>query len=1058
MMLVLAQTASARTDTTSDILKTFTDPPKEYRPKVWWHWINGNITKDGIRKDLLWMDSAGVGGVHYFDAGLSTPTVVKERLAFLSPEWKDAFKYAVNLADSLNFDFAIASSGGWSDTGGPWVTTDDAMKTLNWKEFTVTGGKGIVTPLPEPNRICGKYLNHSFFAEHHPEYDYYKDIAVIAVKIPNYDITMEEMGVTLSSSGQNDLTTLSDGDLNGVCQVNPDESGHSWIQFSFPEDVTIRSYFTARKDDYKTITGRHWEVSGDGIAFRRIDADIPETYITYLTVDIPATTGRHFRMVNDNPGEPLDYTELRVYPVTKVHLDTEKAGFFAVPYIRDLHPTPDFADATPTDQIIDLTPFCTEGTLNWNAPEGRWRIYRFGYTVRGRRNNPASPEATGLEIDKLDPAVTSRYYHTYFDRFNDACGGQMGKQLTHLMIDSFEAGCQTWTADMPSEFRARRGYDLIPWLPALAGHIIGSSEQTDRFLQDWRQTVAEMFTEYHYDALDPILKEYGLKRYTEFHEAGRAFPVDGMEIKRHADIPMSAFWTRGDSLTKTSYWADIRESASIAHIYGQNIVAAESFTTDGTEKDASGRRLGWDMFPSQMKSAADLAMAAGLNCFVIHCSPHQPVDDHIPGISLRQFGLWFQRHETWAHEAKAWTDYLTRSSYLLRQGKFVADIAYFTFELGNVTDRFRDSSPDIPAGYAYDFVNRTVLGMESFPYSALIIDPEVRRISVEALQKIEHLADKGIIIAGDAPQTYLGLKNRQDEFDTLINSIWHSGRKNVIPASELGTALVGRKINPDVTFPEGETDLHFIHRHLEDSELYWVASTTGTPRKVEATFDITGRKPIALRADKGTVEEVSYRMENGRTTVTLDFSPRDAMFILFGEATTETEMILPKAMRKTAAELSDGWDVSFRSALAAPEPVHLVHLTPLSENPSDDIRYFSGTATYRRSVKLSKLSGGRYILNLGQVFSLARVRVNGRDCGVVWKAPYEVDVTDALRKGTNTIEVEVTNGWANRLIGDQQRGVTPTTWIYPRLFDADEPIHPSGLAGPVVLETFQKCP
>lgn len=171
-----------------EILKEFPCPSMEYRPRVWWHWMNGNVTREGIRKDLQWMKESGVGGVQVFDAGLDIPTVVRNRLSYMSDGWKDAFNYAAELADSLGLEFAIAGSGGWSDTGGPWVTNEQAMKELNWKEFDVVGGGLVDRLLPEPNCIAGKYLTHSFFPVHKPEYDFYRDIAVIAVKVPDYDM------------------------------------------------------------------------------------------------------------------------------------------------------------------------------------------------------------------------------------------------------------------------------------------------------------------------------------------------------------------------------------------------------------------------------------------------------------------------------------------------------------------------------------------------------------------------------------------------------------------------------------------------------------------------------------------------------------------------------------------------------------------------------------------------------------------------------------------------------------------------------------------------------
>ncbi|MDO4757240.1 MAG: glycosyl hydrolase, partial [Parabacteroides sp.] len=424
-------------------------------------------------------------------------------------------------------------------------------------------------------------------------------------------------------------------------------------------------------------------------------------------------------------------------PVHRVELSAEKSGYAFNRYLHQ-YDTPESQDVSKIEEVIDLTNQVKEGVLTWDAPAGDWRIFRFGYSLTGSKNGPASPEATGLEVDKINPDAIRRYYQNYLDSYVDVSGGMVGeKGITHVLNDSFEGGAQTWTNNMVEEFQKRRGYSLLPWLPALTGMIINSSNETERFLFDWRKTIGEMMVEYHYDLAGEILKEYDLKRYTESHEYLRANLTDGMDCKRYADIPMSSFWMHYKN--KQSYIpkeeADIRESASIAHIYGQNIVAAESFSTDGV---IEGALL---YCPSNLKSTADAAMAFGLNRFVIHTSPHQPEDDKFPGISLGKFGQWFTRHETWAEQAHAWTDYLSRSCYLLQQGQFVADIAYYYGEDNNVTCLYYNHLPIDIKGYNYDFVNPNILmhvlkvenGMltsqTGMKYRALYLDKNVKRMS-----------------------------------------------------------------------------------------------------------------------------------------------------------------------------------------------------------------------------------------------------------------------------------------------------------------------------------------
>ena len=366
-------------------------------------------------------------------------------------------------------------------------------------------------------------------------------------------------------------------------------------------------------------------------------------------------------------------------------------------YIHLATPSVSASDVINKKEVIDLTSkMQPDGKLNWTPPAGHWIILRLGYSLTGKKNHPASPEATGLEVDKLSAEHCKAYFENYLDQYKDATGGLMGKKgLQYMITDSWEAGTLNWTDSMMIDFKNRRGYDMIPWLPVLTGHIVESAEASDSFLWDFRKTIADLTAENHYDQLTTLLHERGMGRYTESHEGGRALVADGMEVKRKADIPMSATWTPqivGSNDISTVYKADVRESASVAHIYGQNLVAAESMTAYGTP---------WAWSPELLKPTADMELASGVNRFVIHCSVHQPVFDKIPGLGLGPYGQWFTRHETWAEQAWAWTTYLARNSYMLQQGKFVADVAYFYGEDNNITALFGDKLPDVPSGYNY---------------------------------------------------------------------------------------------------------------------------------------------------------------------------------------------------------------------------------------------------------------------------------------------------------------------------------------------------------------------
>ena len=1077
----------------AQLRQEFTDPPASAKPRVWWHWMNGNVTADGIRKDLLWMHQSGIGGFQNFDAGLFTPQVVDNRLTYMTPRWKEAFALATRLADSLNLEMAIAGSPGWSQTGGPWVEPRDGMKKLVWREFEVTGGNLVTMILPDPYQTTGDFQNVAAQAEFSasggeskPLPQYYEDIALLAVKVPE---TAPARPKVTSSGGRFTYDMLTDGDL-GNAQLLPMGKGGkpAWIQFGYPTPYTVRSLQIAgggTRETYRALppaNTRSLEVSDDGKTFTKV-MDIPLGGSPLQTLSFPEITARYFRFNIQNPPQPFSefaellgsmasrptgthISELRLLSTPRINHAEEKAGFAAT-FDIEKYPTPEAGDAAiATGDVVDLTDkMKTGGELTWQAPAGNWKVMRFGYSLTGKQNHPASPEATGLEVDKLDARAVRDYFENYLDQYKEATGGLMGARgLQYMVTDSYEAGQMTWTPAMAAEFTQRRGYSLVPWLPVLAGHIVESTEASEQFLWDWRKTIGELIAENHYDQLTTILEGYGMKRYTESHENGRLYIVDGMDVKRTAAVPMSAMWMPGGSGSSLAMaQADIRESASVAHIYGQNLVAAESLTAFGLGGNA------WSFAPENLKPTADLELVSGLNRFVIHTSVHQPVDDKVPGLGLFVFGQWFNRHETWAGQAKAWTTYLARSSHLLQQGTYVADIVHYYGEDNNITGLYGHRLPEIPQGYSYDFINAhaltTLLAVSNgqlvtpsgMRYKVLSLGDYVRRMSLPVLRKIAQLANEGAIICGAIPETRASRTDDADEFDRLVKEVWHSGKPNVYTRETLTETLAKQATDPDFTYVSEADSAHllYVHRHLADADIYWVNNRNDRYETVEATFRVEGRKPEIWHPETGTTEPASYRMEGGRTTVSFDLTPHDAVFVVFAEPSGKTSETVEKPAETPILEIDAPWKVSFQTGRGAPAEATFDRLQSYTENADRGIQYFSGEATYTQTISIAENAwpkGARVVLDLGEVKNLAEVSVNGTPLGVVWKKPFRVDVTEALKPGSNDLAIKVVNLWVNRLIGDQQpdmpQKVTFTAFPF---YKADAPLQPSGLLGPVRL-------
>ena len=1072
------------------LLQNFQTPPNAAKPRVWWHWMNGNITKEGIQKDLEWMQRTGIGGFQNFDANLFTPVVVPKKLVFMTPEWKDAFKFTTELADKKGLEMAIAGSPGWSVTGGPWVEPKDGMKKYVWTETRAIGGQPFSGKLAQPSDATGIFQNVKVssggimggYVGAIPAF--YQDAAVIAYRLPKNDQQLKNLKPTLTSSGGNfNLDDLTDGNLSNTQVLPPKQAGEEiWIQYAFETPQTIKAFsvaganHTAMETFNGGPTNRSLQVSDDGVSFREV-AQVSGSIVPQNTVAIPATTAKYFRLVyktllsevsifammagmKPEPLKPMgvDVGEFNLYTIDRIDQFEDKAGF--TPW-KENNKTflPQNADATDTEGVIDLTSkMKADGSLNWTAPEGNWIVMRFGYSLTGRQNHPASPEATGLEVDKLDKNAVRKYINTYLDMYKSASGGMMGsKGLTHMILDSYEAGHMTWTKTFPEEFLKRRGYEIKKWMPVLTGRVVKNTEASEKFLWDFRKTIGELIAESHYDVIGEELHKRGMKRYTESHEEKRIYLADGMDVKRNADIPMSAMWTPGslagggDEEIRSE--ADIRESASVAHIYGKPIVAAESMTS-------IQNAFSWH--PEKLKRTADLEMASGLNRFVIHTSVHQPLDDKMPGFSLGPFGQYFTRQETWSGAgAKAWMEYLGRSCQLLQQGKFVADVLYFYGENTNLTWQFKEKLPHIE-GYEFDFCNATALksmqvknGKITAPsgasYSLLVLDESTKNMTLPVLKKVRDLVKAGAKVAGIKPVKSPSLSDNDAEFQAIVNEIW--GKNPQLETQNFTEILRGDKIVEDVIIKNAKEKIVYVHRKTATEHIYWVNNRSANTNEAEISFRVSRAIPELWHPQTGKTESVSYQIKDGRTIIPLKFESWDAYFIIFKNKATVLNYSKPVLEEKQVLAITSPWKVTFQEGRGAPQSATFDKLTSLSENTEGGIKYFSGTVTYQNTFKMPMIAKGTgYEIDLGEVKNIAEVIINGKNLGTVWKKPFKVNISEGLKVGDNTLEIKVTNLWVNRLIGDAQPDVkTKITFTTMPFYQANAPLLPSGLMGPVLI-------
>jgi hypothetical protein len=1080
--------------------RDFQNPPNAARPRVWWHWLNGNITQEGIRKDIDWMARSGLGGLQNFDAEMMTPQLVEKRLPYMSAGWAEAFKFAGQLAEEKQLELGVAASPGWSETGGPWVEPRDGMKKLVWSETVVEGGKPLSLKLATAPQTTGPFQD--LFVQpdimgQRPEQKtlarFGGDIAVFAVPMASAAQPAPLIRANGKTLDAGQLALPGDGAIPEIGPVPAGES--SIVTVDYPAPQTIRSatvFFPGLGTIFEGAGYRAvLEASGDGTKWQQV-AELPIALVP-ATAGFAPVTAAHFRVVVTakppaiNPGfmpvpgadtgpfaamakpKPVRLGQLVLSGQPRVNQFEAKAGFALVDDYTALDTGVDANEAgVAPSSVIDLSgKVAPDGTLRWTPPKGQWKILRLAYSLTGIENHPATKEATGLEVDKYDGKAVRAYLETYLSNYEKAVGKDLvgARGVRAITTDSTEVGASNWTPRLLEQFQRLRGYDARPWLPALTGIIIGTRARTDAFLYDYRRTLAELMASEHYGTVAKVAHERGLKVYGEALESARVTLGDDMAMRSHADIPMAAMWTyRADLGPNPTAIADMRGAASVSHIYGQNLVAAESLTS---------AMAPWAFAPGDLRPMIDMEFASGVNLPVIHTSVHQPLgEDKKPGLSLAIFGQYFNRNETWAGMARPWVDYMARSSYLLQQGRFYADVAYFYGEEAPLVALYKKGQPaDAPRRYAYDFVNADALmkklsvkdgdlvAPSGARYRVLFLGGASHRMTLATLRRLHALAEQGATIVGQAPAGSLGLGDDPKQFAALVGRMWNGapvvkvGKGQIINGRDVEAALGTLGQAPDFDDgASGDVQLSFVHRRLEDGDLYFVVNRSAAPASTEAGFNVRGKAPEFWHADTGTSEAASYRSQDGKTVVPLVLGARESTFVVFRKPAAAPSGTVPAPTWSQVASMERGWDVRFEG-LAAPAPVAGSALGSHTASSDPLVKYFSGTTIYRNSFTLpSGLRPGPPLkLDLGQVGDVAQVTVNGKPAGIAWKPPYEVEIGSMVVEGANTVEVRVANLWVNRLIGDAQPGATKVTFTAAPTYTADAPLRPAGLIGPVTI-------
>ncbi len=1019
--------------------------PDSVQTSVYWYWISGNISEQGVVEDLRSMKQAGIDRAFIGNIGLPANEAPEGPVKLFSDEWWHITRTALRTASELGIEIGIFNCPGWSQAGGPWIEPQQSMRRLASTRTVVDGGGRVELELPVPKANA--------------EVDF-QDVKVIAFPGKEYVEAWISAEIILPADRPLtvDITSSEPLDLRSIT-----------VQVS-PAPMTAQAEVQVKTDSgYKTVSS---------FAIDRSNT-MPEVgFDTWapVVVSVPNSTAREFRVIfsNATPDAGISRIVLSSEPRVERYAEKTFAKMFQtpLPYWHEYMWAPQPALDAPLlaiaeNEVIDLTPFMNGNTLSWDAPEGRWTVMRTGMLPTGVKNDPAAVEGRGLEVDKM----TSKYLQHHFDSFLGAImeriPAEERKTFTTVVADSYEKGGQNFSDTFIDDFTAAYGYDPVPFLPVYEGFVVGSPDKSDRFLWDMRRLAADKLSYEHIGGLREIANRHGLSLWVENY-GHWGFPGEFLQYGGQADEVAGEFWSEG-SLGDL----ENRAASSCGHIYGMQKISSESFTCGGVH---------YSRHPADMKQRGDRFFAEGINSTLLHLYISQYADDVFPGTNA-PFGNEFNRKNTWFTHLDLFTEYLKRTNYMLQQGLNVADVAYFigedTPKMTGITD------PALPAGYQFDYINAEVLlrdafvedGMLTLPHGTryrILVLPRQETMRPELLDKIAALVSNGAVVLGPAPSrspSLEGWPSADERVRRTAASLWGE-----IPAGEkyarIGAGMIMEGMTmeeafaliecvPDLVVTKGAPVL-YAHREVAGMHIYFVTNQSGERVEFDAGFRTVGMTPeLWLPVDGSTRALSEYSVSGAHTSVPLRLEPFESCFVVFRDKLAESNGDGGRNFTDATVvkEIDSPWTLRFDSSASKRGPAEAVvleNLSDLSTHADDAIKYYSGNIIYETSVIIETLPEGRLLLDLGDVGAMAKVYVDNRYAGGVWTLPYTVDVTGLLKKGENNIRIDVVGTWVNRLIGDSSLPVeTRGTYTPNNPWAPDSPLQKSGLVGPVSVIAVQ---
>ena len=1010
--------------------ENFRHTPDKQPLAVYWYWMDGNISREGVVKDLQAMKKAGINRVQIGMIG-DGQGVPAGPVRMFTDEWWEILHTMFRTAGELDIEVGLFNCPGWSQSGGPWVKPSQSMRYLACVKDTLVGPLDFKRRLPDVGKDA-------------------QDVKVLAypLKAPAAEFSVLE-----------DLTKATSIHLRSEQAVKVRSLVIRPVQKTFNTEAEL---FVNENGTYRSIEKFRMDRSNREINVG-YDAFAP------IVITLPETESREYRLDVKEAGL-IQSISLSDVPTVERYPEKTFAKMWQTPhpmwdaYLWREQPGGDADACVQASQVVDLTDrMASDGTLTWSVPEGKWVVMRTAMMPTGSMDGPAPIEGRGLETDKMSKEHINAHFDNYIGLILKRIPAQDRKTFRIVVEDSYETGGQNWTDHMIEDFKRAYGYDPVPFMPVYSGVVVGSREQSDRFLWDVRRLIADEISYNYVGGLREASHRHGLTTWLENY-GHWGFPGEFLQYGSQSDEIAGEFWSFGELGN-----IENRSASSCGHIYGKQKVWAESFTCGGPD---------FTQYPGQMKQRGDRFFTEGINATLLHLYIQQP-DDRVPGINAN-FGNEFNRNNTWFSQMDVFARYLKRCNYMLQQGRYVADVAYFLGEDAPKMTGVRN--PELPRGYSFDYVNAEVLmdahvdkgkltlksGMQ---YSVLVL-PKIRTMRPALLRKLKQLVADGLVLQGPAPSKSPSLQDYPQcdaEVQALAEEMWQAadqpfascvgyGKGRIYPQASIEQIMNDLGIVPDFTTDDVALPVMFIHQTFDDGDYYFVSNQSDQTISFDAVFRAQGKKPELwnpLTAELRWLPE--YAALTKATKIPLVLQPYESSFIVFRSAADATSVEgrnYPE--RQIVSRIETPWTVTFQSGRGGPsEPVSFEQLTDWIQHADNRIKYFSGTATYTNTFKVSKLPTAPVYIDLGKVMVMAKVKINGSYVGGVWTAPYRLNISSALRKGKNTVEVEVVNCWRNRLIGEKLLPEADRfTFQTATYLNKDSELQPSGLLGPVVVEAY----